>query len=128
VRPFAAASARAPAIQLSAALYAAWDAVTPATLLPETVRLLRGRLGFRGAIVSADLVSATAATGESVGRAAVAALNAGCDLLLVPGGREEQDDVVRAVSDAVRRGQVARSRVEEALGRLAALRRTAGRR
>jgi beta-N-acetylhexosaminidase len=125
VRPFAGVVARAPAIQMSAALYAAWDGVTPATILPEAVALLRGRLGFRGAVLSADLVATTAATGESVGRAAVQALRAGCDLLLVPGGRAEQDQALRAVAEAVRRGQVPAARVDEALRRLAALRRAA---
>ena len=51
-----------------------------------------GGSGFRGAVVSADLVSATAATGGRVAAAAVAALQAGCDLLLVPGGRRDQED------------------------------------
>lgn len=126
VRPFAGVVARAPAIQMSAALYAAWDGVTPATLLPEAVGLLRGRLGYRGAVVSSDLIAATAATGGSVGKAAVDALKAGCDLLLIPGGQAEQDQALRAVVDAVRRRQLAPARVDEALRRLAAFRKAAG--
>jgi beta-N-acetylhexosaminidase len=126
VRPFAGVAARAPAIQLSAALYAAWDGVTPATLLPDAVRLLRGRLGYKGVVVSADLVAATAATGEGVGRAAVAALKAGCDLLLVPGGREEQDQAFRAVVRAVRSGEVPEARIADALRRVTDLRSRAG--
>jgi beta-N-acetylhexosaminidase len=126
VRPFAHASARAPAMQMSAALYAAWDGVTPATLLPDAIRLLRRRLGFRGVVISADLVAATAATGGGVGEAAVQALKAGCDLLLVPGGRSEQDAAYRAILDAVRRGEVPRARLDEAVERVRALtRRTA---
>jgi beta-N-acetylhexosaminidase len=125
VRPFAAAAARAPAMQMSAALYAAWDGVTPATLLTDAVRLLRGRLGFRGAVVSADLVATDAATAEDVGQAAVDALKAGCDLLLVPGGREDQRRALSAVTQAVRRGEVPRARVDEALRRVAALKRQA---
>ena len=80
-----------PAMQMSAALYAAWDGVTPATLLPEAVQLLRERLGFRGAIVSADLVAATAATGEGVGA----------------GGRRRAEGRLRP---AARPGRPARSR------------------
>jgi beta-N-acetylhexosaminidase len=111
---------------MSAALYAAWDGVTPATLLPEAVRLLRDRLAFRGAIVSADLVAAQAATGEDIGRAAIQAFTAGCDLLLVPGGRAEQDTAYRAVLDAARRGRISRSRIRESVRRVAALRTAAG--
>jgi beta-N-acetylhexosaminidase len=127
LRPFAGIVARAPAIQLSAAMYAAWDGVTPATLSLDAVRLLRGKLGFEGAIVSADLVAATAATGESVGKAAVAALAAGCDLVLVPGGREEQEAALRAVVTAVRTGELPAARIDEALRRFNALRSLAAR-
>jgi beta-N-acetylhexosaminidase len=126
LRPFAGVASRAPAIQMSAALYAAWDGVTPATLLPEAVALLRRRLGFRGVVVSADLIAATAATGEDVGRAAVDALRAGCDLLVVPGGREEQDTAFRAVVEAVRSGELPRARLDEALRRVTELRSRAG--
>jgi beta-N-acetylhexosaminidase len=125
VRPFAAVAAAVPAIQLSAALYAAWDPVTPATLLPAAIGLLRGRLGFAGVVVSADLVAAATATGRPVGAAAVDALRAGCDLLLISGGRAEQEEAVRAIRGAVRAGTLPRARVDEALGRLRALRRAA---
>jgi beta-N-acetylhexosaminidase len=121
VRPFAASVQLAEAMQMSAALYAAWDGVTPATILPEAVALLRTRLGFEGAIVSADLISVTAATGESVGRAAVAALQAGCDVLLVPGG-SQQDAVLQAIVDAVEQRRLPRSRLDQAVARAAALR------
>jgi beta-N-acetylhexosaminidase len=124
--PFAAvARGRRPAqaIRMSNAIYVAYDSVTPATLLPDAVSELRRRLGFAGTIVSGDLVAATATTGGSVGEAAVAALEAGVDLLVVPGGPAEQDDAFRAVVTAVRRGDVKASRVAQALRRIAALRR-----
>jgi beta-N-acetylhexosaminidase len=127
VRPFAGVVSRAPAMQLSAALYAAWDGVTPATLSPDVVRLLRRRLGFEGAIVSADLNAATAATGEGIGKAAVEALKAGCDVLYLPGGREEQDAAFRAVVEAVRSGELPFARLAEALKRADTLRATATR-
>jgi beta-N-acetylhexosaminidase len=125
LRPFAAVAGDVAAMQLSAALYAAFDAVTPATLLPDPVRLLRDRLGFAGVVVSADLGAAIPAAG-GVGDAAVAALRAGCDLLLVPGGRAEQDAVVRALTDAVGRGAIGRGRLAAAAARVLALKRAAG--
>jgi beta-N-acetylhexosaminidase len=111
-----------PAIQMSNAIYAAYDSVTPATLLPDAVEELRDRIGFEGAIVSADLVATTATTGGSVGEAAIEALNAGVDLLVVPGGRAQQDEAFRAVVAAVRSEKVSANRVADALGRIAALR------
>ena len=122
VQPFAAAvRAGADAIQMSAALYAAWDGATPATLLPDAVGFLRSATRFEGAVVSADLVAATAATGGGVGRAAVDALRAGCDLLVVAGGREEQEAAYRGVLGALRRREIPQARFTEALRRVTAL-------
>lgn len=125
LKPFEAVAdgaARAPAMQMSNAIYAAFDSVTPATLLPEAVKELRDRLGFEGAILSADLVATTATSGETVGEAAVDALKAGVDMLVIPGGRPQQDQAFRAVVAAVRSGDVSAGRVRDALERIAALR------
>jgi len=111
-----------PAIQMSNAIYAAYDSVTPATLLTDAVDELRDRLGFEGAIVSADLVTTTATTGGSVGEAAIEALKAGVDLLVVPGGRAQQDEAYRAVVAAVRSRKISPERVADALKRIAEVR------
>jgi len=124
--PFAAvASGRgaAPAVQMSNAIYVAYDSVTPATLLPDAVKELRDRLGFEGTIISADLVATTATTGGRVGEAAVAAMTAGVDMLVVPGGRAQQDEAYRAVVAAVASGTISTDRIVSALRRIAALRR-----
>jgi beta-N-acetylhexosaminidase len=110
-------------MQMSNAIYVAFDSVTPATVLPAAVEELRDRLGFEGAIVSADLVATTATTGGTVGEAAVEALKAGVDILLIPGGRAQQDEAYRDVIAAVRSGDVPAGRVVEALERIAKLRR-----
>jgi beta-N-acetylhexosaminidase len=112
----------APAMQMSNAIYVAFDAVTPATIAPAAIKELRDRLGFEGAIVSADLVATTATAGGTVGEAAVAALKAGVDLLLVPGGRAQQDEAYRDVVAAVRSGDIPAGRVVDALERTAKLR------
>jgi len=75
--------------------------------------------------MSGDLVAATAATGGSVGAAAVDALRAGADLLYVPGDAANQDEAYRAVLAAVRKGKVTNARLAAALGHVAALKRTA---
>ena len=125
LKPFAAVAGdevRAPAMQMSNAIYVALDSVTPATLLPEAVAELRDRLDFDGAILSADLVATTATTGATVGEAAVEALQAGVDMLVIPGGRAQQDQAFRAVVAAVRSGALSPGRVRDALRRIAALR------
>ncbi|MES1193932.1 MAG: glycoside hydrolase family 3 N-terminal domain-containing protein, partial [Solirubrobacterales bacterium] len=112
----------APAIQLSAATYVAFDGVTPATLLPEVVAMLRDELGFDGVIVSGDLAAASLSGGESVAHLAVRALQAGVDLLWIPGDVAAQDAAWRAVVRALRDGTIPASRVAEALARVSKLR------
>lgn len=122
MKPFAAIAQHAPAIQLSSATYVAWDGVTPATLLPDVVRLLRGRLGFGGVVVSGDLQAASLAGGASPAQLAVDALKAGCDLAWIPGDARDQTDAVKAIARAMRDGKLPVARVADALRRVAALR------
>jgi beta-N-acetylhexosaminidase len=122
LQPFAAIAKTAPAIQLSAATYVAFDGVTPATLLPEVVAMLRGELGFGGVIVSGDLAAASLSGGESVAQLAVRALQAGVDLLWIPGDVAAQDAAWRAVVRALRDGTIPASRVNDALARVSKLR------
>jgi beta-N-acetylhexosaminidase len=122
LRPFAALARDAPAIQLSSATYVAFDGVTPATLLPEVVALLRDELRFGGVIVSGDLAAASLATGRPVAELAVAAVKAGCDLLWIPGDAGDQDAAWRAVTRALRTGNLPIGRVADALRRVSALR------
>ena len=121
-QPFAAIAKHAPAIQLSAATYVAFDGVTPATLLPEVVAQLRNELGFDGVIVSGDLAAASLSGGESVAQLAVRALRAGVDLLWIPGDVAAQDAAWRAVVRALRDGTIPTSRVADALTRVSKLR------
>ena len=125
MKPFAAVAKgddAAPAMQMTNAIYVGWDGVTPATLLPEAVKELRDGLDFDGAILSADLVATTATAGGTVGEAAVNALKAGVDMLVIPGGRAQQDQAFRAVVAAVRSGDISPGRIVDALERIAALR------
>jgi beta-N-acetylhexosaminidase len=122
LRPFADLARRAPAIQLSSATYVAYDGVTPATLLPAVVALLRGDLRFGGVVISGDLAAASLATGRPVAELAVAAVKVGCDLLWIPGDAADQEAAWRAITRALRTGDLPASRVAEALARVRLLR------
>lgn len=112
----------APALVLSNALYAAFDGVTPATLLPEVPARAR-RAGYKGVIVSGNLAATVLATGDSIAAAAVQALKAGSDLLWIPGDAADQAAAYRAVVRAVEQGDIPKGRVDGALARVAALKR-----
>jgi len=122
VRPFAAAAREAPVIQMSDAVYAAWDGVTPASLAPEAYDLLRRGVRFGGVAMTGDLTAATAVTGGSPAAAAVDALRAGADLLWIPGDAADQEAAYRAMVRALRSDAGLRARAAEALRRVALLR------
>jgi beta-N-acetylhexosaminidase len=104
--PFAGIASRAPAIVVSNAIYAAFDGVTPAVLLPEAISLLRDDLGFGGVVVSSDLGATVQATAGQIGPTAVQALKAGCDLLYVQGNSNDEEAAYRAVLAAARSGKL----------------------
>lgn len=64
------------------------DPDEPASTSATTVGLLRRELGFAGLVVSDDLDTPSTTRGRSVHDTAMAALDAGVDLLLLPGGPE----------------------------------------
>ena len=95
------------------------DPGTPATLSRKVVTgLLRRDLGFRGLVVTDALNMEAVAGSYSSAGAAVRALRAGNDVLLMPTSpRAARDGIVAAVRD----GRLSRDRVEEAASRQIAL-------
>ena len=111
---------RAPAMLVSSAAFSAYDPVTPASLTPAIARdLLRGELGYQGVAVSDDLAGAAAATSGSVADAAVLALKAGIDMVQI----SEPADA-EAAYRAVLKAKVPQARLDEALFRVLALKRS----
>ncbi|TPW72779.1 glycoside hydrolase family 3 N-terminal domain-containing protein [Schumannella sp. 10F1B-5-1] len=97
---------------------------TPATFSRAVLDdLLRSRLGFQGVVVS-DALDMAGASGEvGIPRAAALALDAGCDLLCI--GTRNTDEqlslIAAAVDAAIARGELDRTRVDDAAARVAAL-------
>jgi beta-N-acetylhexosaminidase len=96
------------------------DEERPATLSPSIVgALLRDELKFDGVIVSDDLEMKAVANNYSVPEAAVLAVAAGCDGLLVCSGNvDPQAAALEALVHAVEEGRISYKRVEDALARL----------
>ena len=108
--PFeAAVAAGVPAIMIAHVTVPAYDS-RPATVSPRIITgLLRDRLGFDGLVVT-DSLSMGAVAGRP--RLAVEVLRAGADVLLMPADPVAAAGQVRA---ALRRGDLSRSRVDEAV-------------
>jgi beta-N-acetylhexosaminidase len=99
------------------------DDERPATLSRKIVYdLLRDELGFRGVIVSDDLEMKAISNSYAPGEAAVAAIAAGCDALLMCGKGSAVDiglqvEVLEALIHAVETEKLPAKRVEDALAR-----------
>ncbi|WP_062293854.1 glycoside hydrolase family 3 N-terminal domain-containing protein [Demequina phytophila] len=112
--PFAEAiEAGAPAVMMGHIAVPEWGE-GPATLERSAYRYLRDELGFEGVAVTDALNMAAVAEGRTPGQAAVQALRAGADVLLMPGDAGEAVDAVVA---AVREGRLSRDRLDEAAAR-----------
>jgi beta-N-acetylhexosaminidase len=121
--PFRAAiGANVPLLMVSHAVYPSLDRARPASRSATILRdLLRGRLGFRGVVITDSLEARAALAGTTVTAAAAASLGAGADLLLLTG-----DGSFRPVSLALMARATSdhafRARVRDAASRVLALR------
>ncbi len=123
--PFrAAAAAGVPMIMTAHVVFAAVDASVPATLSRAAIDgILRGELGYRGVIVSDDLDMKAIADHFGIDDAAVRAIDAGCDVLLLCRDEGHQHLARQALIRRAERDTAFRARVAEAAGRVAALKR-----
>ena len=117
--PFEAAiRAGVPMVMVGHLLYPAIDPERPASLSSEAIGMLRGELGFDGVVVTDDLAMAGATGGGPPARAAVEAVEAGADLLLISSPPQQQADAYDAVVGAVESGEIPRERVEVSVERV----------
>lgn len=87
----------------------------PACLSDEVVSLLREYLGFNGIIMTDYLNDTTVTSNYSAKDAAIAAINAGCDMLLCPKNYKE---AYNGLLEAVNAGSISEDRINEALHRI----------
>jgi beta-N-acetylhexosaminidase len=99
------------------------DPERPATLSPKLLAILRDEMRFGGMLVSDDLEMK--AIGIPVGDAAVQAVAAGCDAVLVCRHDQHMEEARRALEAEARRTPAFLSRLEDAVARGVAVRRAA---
>ena len=89
---------------------------TPATLSGTIIgEELRGTLGFGGIVITAPLSDGAISEKYNSAEAAVAAINAGADMIYLPGNFEEAyQGLLQAVSD----GRIGEERLNESLRRI----------
>ncbi|AKV02151.1 Beta-hexosaminidase [Labilithrix luteola] len=123
IAPFRALAQRPSidAMMTAHVVYPALDAERPATLSHAVCTdLIRRELGFQGVLFSDDLEMKAIA--QPVSEAAVAAIAAGCDVLLVCSKWELAEEAHEALVREAEKSAAFRSRCEEAYGRALAMR------
>ncbi len=95
----------------------------PATLSTEIVGILRKDLHFDGLIITDSLRMNAISQHYSSGEAAVLALQAGVDMLLMP---ENLQEAIEGVSQAVEKGTLTEARINESVLKILELKRAAG--
>lgn len=89
---------------------------TPATLSKEIVTdLLRDEMGYDGVVITDALNMGAIANGYTAGESAVYALQAGCDILLMP---SDFKTAYQAVLSAVRSGALSEERIDRSVIRI----------
>jgi beta-N-acetylhexosaminidase len=113
--PFArAAAAGIPMIMTAHVVFEALDPDVPATLSRRVLgEILRGELAYRGVVVSDDLDMKAVADHMGAGEAAVGAIEAGCDALLLCRDRANQETAFEALVRAGERSAALRTRIGE---------------
>jgi beta-N-acetylhexosaminidase len=117
--PFRAAiDAGVRAMMTAHVVYSALDPGLPATLSHLICTSLRERLGFRGMLLSDDLEMRAVADRWAIGDAAIAAVAAGCDALLICHGEDAQETALEAMVRESERSPTFTARCEQARARV----------
>ena len=108
-----------PAVMVAHILLTQLDPERPASLSPAVVTgLLRDELGFAGAVLTDDLTMGAVTQSYGLGEAAVLAVEAGCDILLVCHGQDSVPAVRTALLEAVASGRITAERLDESVYRI----------
>jgi beta-N-acetylhexosaminidase len=115
-----AVGANVAAIMTGHLLCPALDPDLPATLSPLIIKgLLRKELGFKGVLISDDLLMGALKQWGSVEERGVVALKAGVDCLLV--GKGTVQGLLKALTQGLETGEIPPERAEEAISRIVKL-------
>ena len=121
--PFRRAAAQNIASMMTAhVLYRALDPELPATLSPNIItNFLRKELQYDGVVLTDDLEMHAIIDHYGIEDAAVRALLAGCDVLLICKDRDREIAAFKAVEQAIEAGTISPERLDQSVARIARL-------
>ena len=119
-QPFAEAIRQgADAVMVAHILFPQLDGEFPSSLSRTIITdQLRGTLGFEGVVMTDDLTMGAIADHYGIGDAAVQAVEAGSDIVLVAHGYDNVDRVVQALKQSVNEGRLTEKRIDESVERI----------
>lgn len=89
---------------------------TPSSMSEKVItEILRGELGFQGIIISDEMNSKAITEYYAADEAAIKALKAGCDMILMP---EDFEKAYQGVLEAVQNGTISEERINDSLRRI----------
>jgi beta-N-acetylhexosaminidase len=116
------AAPHAPAVMTAHIVYPALDPENPATMSrPILTGILREKFGYEGVIITDGMDMHAIALRYNAGHAAVNALVAGADMVMAIGSRENQEETIAAIAEAIETGVLPRAEVQAKLARLSRL-------
>ena len=120
LQPFRAAiDADVAAIMTAHIIYPAFDANRPATLSPTILTdLLRKELGFDGLLITDDMEMKAIDDRYRSGEAAVMAVEAGADIVMVLWTPAKQIEVFDALLSAIKSGRISQARLDQSVKRI----------
>jgi beta-N-acetylhexosaminidase len=113
-----AVKAGVPTVMGGHLLYPAIDPERPASLSPNAIKLLRQEVGFEGVIITDDLAMEGAKQGGTVAQAALKAVSAGADMLIISSPPQEQVDAYAAVVRGVKQGRISQDQINDSVDRI----------
>ncbi|MGE4283457.1 MAG: beta-N-acetylhexosaminidase [Clostridia bacterium] len=95
------------------------DQANPASLSRIVITdILRTQLNFNGVVITDDMTMGAIAQNFEIGNAAVKAVNAGSDIVLVSRGYDNEVRVINALKNAVQNGTISQQRIDESIYRI----------
>lgn len=95
------------------------DAKYPSSMSKTIITdILRNGLKFNGVVITDDMTMGAVTKNYDIGDAAVTSVNAGCDIILVCHGYDNEVSVINSLKKAVQNGTIKEERVNESLYRI----------
>jgi beta-N-acetylhexosaminidase len=109
----------ADSVMIAHILFPKIDKKNPASLSPTIITdQLRNTIGFQGVVMTDDLTMGAISKNYGMGNAAVQAVKAGSDILLIAHGYENVSNVILKLKESIKEGELTEKRINQSVLRI----------